>query len=77
IEQTETQAADLDRIVDIFRLADSARASAIHHPHETKAPAPRPATAKSRPGVLKKIGSSAKALLTHGNAAVDQDWEAF
>ena len=68
IEQTESQAADLDRIVDIFRVSDGSR----------KQTAPASAAAsEAKPGVLKKIASGAKALLTQGNAAVDQDWDEF
>ena len=68
IEQTEAQAADLDRIVDIFRVSDGSR----------KQTAPASAAAsEAKPGVLKKIASGAKALLTQGNAAVDKDWSEF
>ena len=77
IEQTETQAADLDRIVDIFRLADGVRASSVRHPPEAEAPVQKSAADKAKPGMLQKIGASAKALLTQGNAAIDQDWESF
>ena len=70
IEQTEAQAADLDRIVDIFRVSDGAA------PKRT-APVASAAAPEAKPGVLKKIASGAKALLTQGNAAVDQDWDEF
>ena len=70
IEQTEAQAADLDRIVDIFRVSDGATP-------KRAAPAATEKAADAKPGVLKKISSGAKALLTQGNAAIDKDWEAF
>ena len=69
IEQTETQATDLDRIVDIFRLSDTGR------PHATQGAANvKPA---EKPGVLQKVASGARALLTQGNAAIDEDWKSF
>ena len=67
IEQTEAQAADLDRIVDIFQVSEGAR----------KQTAPASPAPEAKPGVLKKIVSGAKALVSHGNAAVDQDWNEF
>ena len=70
IEQTEAQAADLDRIVDIFQVSDGAS-------HKRTAPAASEKAPDAKPGVLKKIASGAKALLTQGNAAVDKDWSEF
>ena len=67
IEQTEAQAADLDRIVDIFQVSEGSR----------KQTAPTSPAPEAKPGVLKKIVSGAKALVTHGNAAVEQDWSEF
>ena len=72
IEQTETQAADLDRIVDIFRLSNDARTA-----HTAPASKPAAAAPAAKPGLLKKAVTGAKALLTQGNAAVAQEWEAF
>ena len=69
IEQTEAQAADLDRIVDIFQVSDGSRS-------HTASASTRNAPA-AKPGVLKKIASGAKALLTDGNAAVNKDWSEF
>ena len=77
IEQTETQAADLDRIVDIFRITDNARAGSVRQLSEAKEPARDTAATKARPGLLKKIGVGAKSLMTNGNAAIDEGWESF
>ena len=77
IEQTEAQAADLDRIVDIFQITRGARAVSVRQPSEAKAPAHDTGATKAKPGLLEKIGAGAKSLLTQGNAAIDQDWESF
>ncbi len=66
IEQTESQAADLDRIVDIFKIARSSDYLTT-----------KPTASQPKKGVLKKIASGAKALLTQGNAAIDEDWQSF
>lgn len=67
IEQTETQATELDRIVDVFKLSDDDRASAP----QPASPANRRATAK--PGAEK----AKSAYLSDGNAAIEQDWAEF
>ena len=61
IEQTESQASELDHIVEVFTLAEG---------HQTKAPSvpERSASRKS---------SAAATYLSHGNAAVDKDWSEF
>jgi methyl-accepting chemotaxis protein len=68
IEQTEGQAAELDRIVDVFVVAHEAR--------ETPASPPAPAgTVKS---LQQRVRNAATSYLSaHGNAAVAQDWEEF
>ncbi len=66
IEQTESQAADLDRIVNIFRL-EGRPDSALG---QQQAPKPKQ-------NILKKVVSGAKTLLTQGNAAIDEDWQSF
>ena len=67
IEQTETQAVELDRIVEVFTVTPSATAP--------KAAAPeRPGGIK---GLQQKLTTAAKSYLTRGNAAVDQDWAEF
>jgi methyl-accepting chemotaxis protein len=70
IEQTEAQASELDRVVDIFTLADTRRA----------APAPRTATVAKPAGVKalqERVKSAARSYLSHGNAAVKDDWSEF
>ncbi|SMQ86333.1 methyl-accepting chemotaxis protein [Devosia lucknowensis] len=62
IEQTEGQASELDRIVDIFRLGGHEAA-----PQAKAQPAPRP-IAKS-PSVAR--------YLSAGNAAISADWDEF
>jgi len=71
IEQTEGQASELDRIVDIFVLADGGRPAAR---------AEAPAAAAPRPGIKglqDKVRHAAKAYIGKGNAAVAQDWNEF
>ncbi|MBU1335269.1 MAG: cache domain-containing protein [Alphaproteobacteria bacterium] len=64
IEQTEAQATELDRIVDVF---------AVNRPVET-ARAPKPAGAR---GLQERLKSAAQSYRSHGNAALDSDWTAF
>ena len=61
IEQTEAQASELDRVVDIFTLNDAAHA--------------RPVT-DGRAGVA-KVHSAARSYLSQGNAAISNDWSEF
>ncbi len=68
IEQTESQASELDRIVEVFTLDASSAAA------EAKTPPPAPTGVK---GLQQKVGRAAKAFLTKGNAAVDQEWSEF
>ena len=72
IEQTEGQASELDRIVDIFVLADTGRTSRSETP-VSAAPAPRTGIK----GLQDKVKQAAKGYLSHGNAAVAQDWNEF
>ncbi|RYE07560.1 MAG: HAMP domain-containing protein [Hyphomicrobiales bacterium] len=62
IEQTEAQAAELDRVVDIFTIADKVVA----------APAP-----KGIKGLQERVKSAARSYLSRGNTAVDKDWAEF
>ena len=65
IEQTEAQAAELDRIVDIFTIADQ--------PARVAAPPPRDARGKRE-----QVKTAARTYLaTDGNAAIDKDWAEF
>jgi len=62
IEQTEAQASELDRVVDIFTIAEAA---------------PEPVGLRNgRSGVEKQRGS-ARSYLSQGNAALAKDWDTF
>ncbi|UYO01413.1 MAG: HAMP domain-containing protein [Devosia sp.] len=74
IEQTEAQASQLDRIVDIFAL-EPGQATAARPP---EAPAgPIKTMAAGARGLQSKLTSAAKSYLSRGNAAVDADWSEF
>jgi methyl-accepting chemotaxis protein len=62
IEQTEAQASELDRVVEVFRVADDGHAARA----ET-APRSKPRGSKA----------ATKTYLSAGNAAIDKDWEEF
>jgi len=69
IEQTETQASELDRIVDIFSLDERAakpmrRESAVEAPRGIKK-------------LQAKVSQAARSYLSNGNAAIDKDWSEF
>ena len=68
IEQTEAQASELDRVVEVFTIEDGGAA-----PVSYKATA-RPAEPA---GLVDKVRSAAKSYLSHGNAAVSTDWNEF
>ena len=61
IEQTEGQASELDRVVDIFRLDGGSAA-------RSTAPRAKPAAAAKR---------AASRYLSQGNAAISEDWSEF
>ncbi len=65
IEQTEAQAAELDKIVDIFTLSDA------------PPPAVRPAMPKAAKGIKERVKHAARSYLSDGNAALEKDWEEF
>ena len=67
IEQTESQASELDRIIDIFTISDT-RAAPVR-----QVEAPRAGVK----GLQDKVTKAAKAYLSKGNAAVDKDWSEF
>ncbi len=73
IEQTESQASELDHIVDVFTLAETGRGN------ETGKPKASPAPAKGIKGLQEKVVSAAKTYLSKGNTAVkaDADWSEF
>jgi len=64
IEQTEAEAAKLDEVVGIFRVAGEATS---------------PATAKPASASNRKAGAraTAKSYLSEGNAAIDKEWAEF
>ena len=75
IEQTEAQASELDRVVDIFTIDETADAS------PRRAPARVPMQARGGPtqerGVVDKVRSAARSYLTQGSAAISKDWSEF
>jgi methyl-accepting chemotaxis protein len=70
IEQTETQAFELDRVVDVFTLTES-------RAHPAPAPQATPAPAPSARGLQQKVRAAAGAYLSHGNTALKDDWSEF
>lgn len=69
IEQTESQASELDRIVDVFVL-DARR------PRRQPAPAVTPPQGGAR--VLQaRLRGAADSYLTGGNTALQSDWDSF
>jgi methyl-accepting chemotaxis protein len=80
IEQTENQASELDRIVDVFTL--DGRSGARSQPLQAVAPAgvgktPADAAPAGLKGLPSRVKSAAKAYFSHGNAAVEADWTEF
>jgi len=69
IEQTEAQASELDRIVDVFKTHEREAARM-----ETKAP-PRPQ--QGIKALQQRVKTAAKAYLSNGNAAIAGDWSEF
>jgi methyl-accepting chemotaxis protein len=67
IEQTEAQASELDKVVAIFTLSDTPRATVI----------PPAAAAKGIKGLQEKVKQAAKSYLSRGNTAVKEDWSEF
>ena len=69
IEQTEAQATELDRVVDIFTIEEGAKSPrATVAPGRQATPAPRAAD---------KVRSAAQVYLSEGNAAISKDWSEF
>ncbi|MHA6300220.1 methyl-accepting chemotaxis protein [Devosia sp. CAU 1758] len=68
IEQTEAQATELDRIVDIFAIDQSATDSQARPPARRDSPVSQPARAAPK---------ARRAYPTQGNAAVSTDWDEF
>jgi methyl-accepting chemotaxis protein len=68
IEQTETQAAELDQVAATFRMTRTARPIEAR---QVRAPQPQPA---GRPSSRRPSG---RTLATSGNAALSPDWTDF
>ena len=64
IERTESQATDLDRIVDIFTLEDSG------HSRRAAAPAAPPIEVMPAPSPGRRTAQAARTYLTKGNTAI-------
>ncbi|HEX4297847.1 MAG TPA: methyl-accepting chemotaxis protein, partial [Devosia sp.] len=62
IDQTEAQAAELDKIVDVFTLAE--------------APAPKPPRNDIR-ALKERVKQAARSYLSAGSVALDKDWSEF
>ena len=69
IEQTETQANELDRIVDVFTLTGKPKSSAA-----AATPAGKPQGIRA---LQAKVKTAAQSYLSSGNAAIDKDWSEF
>jgi methyl-accepting chemotaxis protein len=63
IEQTEAQAVELDRIVEVFRVEDSPPVRQSEEPRGIR-------------GLQERVKKAAASYLSHGNAAV-KDWSEF
>ena len=74
IEQTEAQAIELDRIVDIFGTDNGA---ATRRSPQRASVAPVKAIVNGARGLQDKLKTVAKSYLSRGNAAVDKDWNEF
>ena len=76
IEQTEAQASELDRIVDVFTIADSGAPALRGRPAAAEATKPLGIR-----GMQQKVTQAAKSYLSRGkasgNAAIKQDWSEF
>ena len=73
IEQTENQATELDKIVEVFIVDD------VSDRHASPAIAPRQKAVPQapRPTPRSKVAAASKAYLSNGNAALKDDWTEF
>jgi len=69
IEQTEAQASELDRVVEVFTIVEGAAPPAPRRTRPEPAPEPK--------GMVEKVRSAAKSYLSNGNAAISTDWNEF
>ncbi|MHB1103784.1 MAG: methyl-accepting chemotaxis protein [Devosia sp.] len=72
IEQTEGQANELDRIVEVFVVDGAVRGRPQSEPMSETAASP-----KGIKGLQAKVKSAAKSYLSNGNAALKEDWSEF
>ncbi len=72
IEQTESQAAELDRVVEVFRVGGG---TVISAPQRLKPMAGKPKS--SLRAQTERVKSAAKTYLTEGSAAISSDWNEF
>ncbi len=70
IEQTEGQAAELDRVVEVFQVSGGNPAAMSGR----AAPATRTGAVRAQ---QEKVRRAARTYVTSGNAAISSDWEAF
>ena len=71
IEQTEAQATQLDRIVDVFQVDAQADAPLRAADPVAVADTPRVPTPSPR------LKAASRTYLSQGNAAIDADWNEF
>jgi len=69
IEQTESRASELDRIVEVFKIDNGSSAKTSGSAHSPIANGAR--------DLQRKVASTAKSYLTRGNAALKDDWSEF
>ncbi|MCF4100029.1 methyl-accepting chemotaxis protein, partial [Maritalea sp. P4.10X] len=76
IEQTENQATELDKIVDVFVTDGEARVVAANQGGSARAPSAKPSGIKQ---LQSKVSSAAKSMFGRGSeaVAVDEEWEEF
>ncbi|GLQ11654.1 hypothetical protein GCM10007913_35860 [Devosia yakushimensis] len=67
IEQTEVQASDLDRIVDVFAIGQRGAPAA----------GARTVPAEDARGLRERVGAFAAKFRARGSAAIDKDWSEF
>ncbi len=77
IAQTEQQAADLDRIVEVFALDQDSDADTERRGKPTQAPSRGPAPAGGVRALQQRASQAAKAYGTRGNTGLKEDWSEF
>jgi methyl-accepting chemotaxis protein len=81
IEQTETQARELDNIVEVFAIAEGGeRPAAGQRPAVNRAAQPKPFSAPPKPGIKRlqeRVKSAAKSYLSRGSTAIEEEKSEF